>query len=96
VMNNPTPSMSSVPSMTAAGSGTSGPLPLFTPPQTPGGPSNNNGSSLGVVAGVKRESVAPEASEEPNREKRRRIAPTLVEVGGEPASAPPAPPKDGN
>jgi chromatin assembly factor 1 subunit B len=94
VMNNPTPSMSSVPSMTAAGSGASGPLPLFTPPQTPGGPSNNNNSTLSVVAGVKRESIASESSEDnSNRDKRRRIAPTLVEVGGEPASAPPGPPQ---
>jgi chromatin assembly factor 1 subunit B len=95
-MNNPTPVMSSVPSTTAAGSGPSGSLPLFTPPQTPGGPSNNNGQSLGAVAGVKRESVASETPEEPNRDKRRRIAPTLVEVNGEAVTAPPAPPKDGN
>jgi chromatin assembly factor 1 subunit B len=94
VMNNPTPSMSSVPSMTAAGSGASGPLPLYTPPQTPGGPSNNNSSTLSVVAGVKRESIASESSEDnSNRDKRRRIAPTLVEVGGEPAFAPPGPPQ---
>jgi hypothetical protein len=82
--------------MTAAGSGASAPLPLFTPPQTPGGPSYNNGSNLAAVAGVKRESIASESSEEPNREKRRRIAPTLVEVGGEATSAPPAPPQGGS
>lgn len=96
VMNNPTPSMSSVPSMTAAGSGVSGALPLVTPPQTPGGPSHNNGSMSsvsGVVAGVKRESVASESSEEGNKEKRRRIAPTLVESGSEMSTAAPAPPE---
>jgi hypothetical protein len=82
--------------MTAAGSGGSGPLPLFTPPQTPGGPSYSSGSNLAAVAGVKRESIASETSDEPNRDKRRRIAPTLVEVAGEAASAPPAPPQGGN
>lgn len=96
VMNNPTPSMSSVPSMTAAGSSSAGPLPLFTPPQTPGGPSANNSVTSGAVAGVKRESVASETSEDSNREKRRRIAPTLVEVNGEPVAAPQGQPQQGS
>lgn len=94
VMNNPTPSMSSVPSIAAAGSNTTGPLPLFTPPQTPSASTvANNGSvssASGVTAGVKRESIAPETSEDAGREKRRRIAPTLVSGDGEPAT--PGPP----
>ncbi|KAK6430912.1 Chromatin assembly factor 1 subunit [Oleoguttula sp. CCFEE 5521] len=83
VMNNPTPSMSSVPSMTAAGS-TIGGVPLYTPPQTPG--SGYSGVTSGnVVAGVKRGSVTSEVSEEEgsSKEKRRRIAPTLVGEPGE-------------
>jgi chromatin assembly factor 1 subunit B len=95
-MNNPTPSMSSMPSMTAAGSNVQSSLPLFTPPQTPGGSnvytgSMGNGSS--VVAGVKRESVASDTSEDGTKEKRRRIAPTLVEVDGASAFAPPRAPE---
>jgi chromatin assembly factor 1 subunit B len=95
VMNNPTPSMSSVPSMIAAGSGASGPLPLFTPPQTPGGSSSYSSSVLGAVNGIKRESIASESSEENNgnRDKRRRIAPTLVEMGRDLASVPSRPPQ---
>lgn len=75
-MNNPTPSMSSVPSIAAAGSGgATGPLPLFTPPQTPGASAASNGAASAAAAGVKREG---EGAEEGGREKRRRIAPTLV------------------
>lgn len=79
VMNNPTPSMSSVPLNVAAGSG----VPLFTPPQTPGHHVNGSvGSASGmVVAGVKRTSDASEAAVEEGREKKRRIAPTLVTEG---------------
>ncbi|KAK3643297.1 Chromatin assembly factor 1 subunit [Elasticomyces elasticus] len=75
VMNNPTPSMTSLPSVAAAGSAAG--LPLFTPPQTPG--VTINGSASNVVAGVKRPSDASEAAVEEGREKKRRIAPTLVE-----------------
>lgn len=96
-MNNPTPSMSSVPSIAAAGS-----VPLFTPPQTPGGSAAGNGSlsnASGVsaaaapaAAGVKRESGASETSDDAAaaapREKRRRIAPTLVSGEGEVGNAP--------
>jgi chromatin assembly factor 1 subunit B len=95
-MNNPTPSMSSMPSMTAAGSNVQSSLPLFTPPQTPGGSNvytGPMGNTSSVVAGVKRESVASDASEDGTREKRRRIAPTLVEVDGASALAPPRAPE---
>ena len=65
-----------------------------SPPQTPGASTvAHNGSvssASGVAAGVKRESIASETSEDGNREKRRRIAPTLVSKDGE--SAAPAPP----
>lgn len=80
VMNNPTPSMSSVPSIAAAGSN----VPLFTPPQTPGHCVNGLVSSVPSVAGgVKRTSDASEAATEEGREKKRRIAPTLVNDGGD-------------
>lgn len=81
VMNNPTPSMASLPSLAAAGSGTPGSMPLFTPPQTPG-QSQMNGSAAQpppAVAGVKRESNASSESEiEEQGRKKRRIAPTQV------------------
>jgi chromatin assembly factor 1 subunit B len=95
-MNNPTPSMSSMPSMTAAGSNVQSSLPLFTPPQTPGGSNvytGSMGNASSVVAGVKRESVASDTSEDGTEEKRRRIAPTLVEVDGASAFAPPRAPE---
>lgn len=95
VMNNPTPSLTPLPSIAAAGSGTSS-MPLFTPPQTPG----QSAAAMAAVpqvpapaSGVKRESnagVAPEADEQ-GREKRRRIAPTQVS-DDVPAVAPPPPP----
>lgn len=94
VMNNPTPSMSAMPSLAVAGSSNpNSSMPLFTPPQTPG-QSQLNGSSYTTVAastGMKRESVASTASEsdEQGREKRRRIAPTPV---NEEALAPPPAP----
>ncbi|TKA69481.1 hypothetical protein B0A55_08947 [Friedmanniomyces simplex] len=82
VMNNPTPSMASLPSVAAAGSN----LPLFTPPQTPGHHVNGSVGSVSagvpVVAGVKRASDASEAAVEEGRERKRRIAPTLVEGQG--------------
>lgn len=90
VMNNPTPSMSSVPSLAAAGSN----LPLFTPPQTPGQHVNGAVSAIptGMTVGVKRTSDASEAATEEGRERKRRIAPTLVSEGdgGVPAPAPTA------
>ena len=93
-MNNPTPSMSSLPSVAASGSSAGG-VPLYTPPQTPGYSyhvsNGSTGSATGVavggslVAGVKRESVVSEMEAEEDggngREKRRRIAPTLVSDG---------------
>lgn len=82
-MNNPTPSMGSIPPLAVAGS--SNPttsVPLFTPPHTPGqGHNNGPASALApVLSGVKRGSNASLLLdvEEHTREKRRRIAPTPV------------------
>lgn len=88
-MNNPTPSMGSVPSMTAAGSSQ---VPLFTPPQTPSqGLSGSTAGYVPVASGVKRESGASDA-EDAGREKRRRIAPTPVGAEGDAQAAPPTAP----
>ncbi|CAD0115452.1 unnamed protein product [Aureobasidium uvarum] len=81
-----TPEMSSVPSLTAASSGTNmhGGMPMYTPPQTPGYISATPGmppaaTSAGVTSkvatSVKREN---EGGEDSSRDKRRRIAPTLI------------------
>ncbi|KAF2486549.1 WD40-repeat-containing domain protein [Neohortaea acidophila] len=59
VMNNPTPALTSLPSVAATGSNSSaGGMPLFTPPQTPGHHASGSTSSLpGVsVTGTQRES----------------------------------------
>lgn len=78
VMNNPTPSMGSVPSIAAAGSGSG--VPLYTPPQTPGhhvnGSTSSNTSS--ATAGLKRPSETSDTVADGTQEKRRRIAPTPV------------------
>ena len=79
-----TPEMSSVPSLTAAsGFNTHGGMPMYTPPQTPGYVS---ATPVAPSAAVKRENEGGatavkrenEGGEDPPRDKRRRIAPTLV------------------
>lgn len=82
VMNNPTPSMGSLPSVAAAGSNV---MPLFTPPQTPGQQQQPSNGSMGgpastlAAAGVKRPGDASGAAlGEEGRERKRRIAPTPV------------------
>ncbi|KAI5272939.1 WD40 repeat-like protein [Aureobasidium subglaciale] len=78
-----TPEMSSVPSLTAASSGTNmiGGMPMYTPPQTPGYvaatpvmPITAPVSSTAITSN-KRDN---EGGEEASRDKRRRIAPTLI------------------
>ncbi|EMC94435.1 hypothetical protein BAUCODRAFT_124062 [Baudoinia panamericana UAMH 10762] len=93
-MNYPTPSLSFMPSVAAAGSS----VPLFTPPQTPGHHVNGSVGSVSSVslAGMKRPSDASEAAvEEGQREKRRRIAPTPVVDFDAPAASEPRPPASG-
>ncbi|KAF2172390.1 hypothetical protein M409DRAFT_63095 [Zasmidium cellare ATCC 36951] len=95
VMNNPTPSMGSVPGLAATGSSnpSGSSVPLFTPPQTPGQGHLNGSAAVAPppAAGIKRESVTSNtAEEEQGREKRRRIAPTPVTEGDVPV-VPPAP-----
>ena len=82
--------ISSVPSLTAANSGTPmiGGMPMYTPPQTPGytaatpvQPATSVAASAGAAAAssLKREAEG----EDQTRDKRRRIAPTLVEGPGQ-------------
>jgi chromatin assembly factor 1 subunit B len=75
-----TPEMSSVPSLTAAsGINMHGGMPMYTPPQTPGYVAATPVAAAPVAPGaataVKREN---EGGEDGSRDKRRRIAPTLV------------------
>lgn len=80
-----TPQVSAMPSLTAASSGTPtvGGVPLYTPPQTPGYTAVLPAAMVSnpivpPVAGEKRDG---DHAEERGREKRRRIAPTLVSDG---------------
>ncbi|RMY55848.1 hypothetical protein D0865_03956 [Hortaea werneckii] len=98
LMSNPTPTVSGMPSIAAAGS--SG-VPLFTPPQTPGhsigsGLANSGAAASAVpgatvqggassqAAGIKRSSEAADSAvgSDEGKGKKRRIAPTLIEGDG--------------
>ncbi|PYH98219.1 WD40 repeat-like protein [Aspergillus ellipticus CBS 707.79] len=90
VVNNPTPTLGSVPLVTATHSAQPPTLPLTTPPQTPlsaasqSGTSNVSNSVLGKRAGEsekedeKDQSAAPPVQQPP---KKRRVAPTLISAG---------------
>ncbi|KAI9733014.1 MAG: hypothetical protein M1834_003558 [Cirrosporium novae-zelandiae] len=80
VTNNPTPIISSIPSVTATHSGpVTGMPPLTTPPQTPMSGTHSATSSIsGSVLG-KREGDE-ETGKEEGTVKKRRIAPTLVNL----------------
>ncbi|OCL09232.1 WD40 repeat-like protein [Glonium stellatum] len=106
VMSNPTPVMSSVPSVAATNSGTIGGMPMWTPPLTPahGQGTHSASSSVSGIVNIpgrresesEKEDVGVSGRETRKREagadaegteregKRRRVAPTLVSVGGEP------------
>ncbi|KAJ9222367.1 hypothetical protein DTO271D3_2136 [Paecilomyces variotii] len=94
VINNPTPTLGSVPLVTAANSAQPPTLPLTTPPQTPmsSGVSHSARSSVsGSVLGKRDIGAASESEKEeskgqsnenqPQQSKKRRIAPTLVSGG---------------
>lgn len=96
VVNNPTPTLGTVPSVTATHSAQPPTLPLTTPPQTPisGAPQNGPGSS---VLGKRDARPASESEKEEGRgdpnnalqqpPKRRRVAPTLISAGTDGASS---------
>lgn len=100
VVNNPTPTLGSVPLVTATHSAQPPGLPLTTPPQTPlpttGGANPIAGSVLGkrdtrtASESEKEDSKGPDAAATAQQPKKRRIAPTLVSTSNEPV-----PPKDG-
>ncbi|KAI9769166.1 MAG: hypothetical protein M1839_003801 [Geoglossum umbratile] len=84
ITSNPTPTLGSVPSVTATNSGTFTSIPMTTPPQTP--LSGNSISAASSVSGAsvlgKRDTTASESEKEDKLEqaptKKRRVAPTLV------------------
>lgn len=97
VVNNPTPTLGSVPLVTATHSAQ--PLPLTTPPQTPmptATPSGTATSSTSSVLGKRETRTASESEKDESKgteseassqqPKKRRIAPTLISAGTDPAS----------
>ncbi|GAB7353675.1 hypothetical protein MBLNU459_g4081t1 [Dothideomycetes sp. NU459] len=95
--NDLAPQLSSVPSLTA-GTPTAGGIPMYTPPQTPGytaaiavTPAHNPTAT--AAAPPKRESEVPAEEERGRPEKRRRIAPTLVNENNDPRQSAPRAPK---
>lgn len=99
VVNNPTPTLGSVPLVTATNSAQPSALPLTTPPQTPmplatqGGTSATPGSVLGkrdtrtASESEKEESRGPELATPVQQPKKRRIAPTLISAGTDSSSS---------
>ncbi|KAJ5774247.1 Chromatin assembly factor 1 subunit B [Penicillium paradoxum] len=86
VVNNPTPTLGTVPSVTVAHSAQPPTLPLTTPPQTPvssappNGPATTGGSVLGKrdVPPGSEKGGKDDSNAEVQQPKRRRIAPTLI------------------
>ncbi|KAJ5341017.1 Chromatin assembly factor 1 subunit B [Penicillium brevicompactum] len=92
VVNNPTPTLGSVPSVTVAHSAQPAtlPLPLTTPPQTPVSSTPQASASSSSVLGKRSESESegnkdadPGVTQQP---KKRRVAPTLISSGTNPSS----------
>ncbi|KAI2688837.1 hypothetical protein LCP963914a_1926 [Penicillium roqueforti] len=95
VVNNPTPTLGTVPSVTATNSAQPPTLPMTTPPQTPisGAPQNGTTTTGSSVLGKRASESEREGSkEEPNNAlqqppKRRRVAPTLISAATDGASS---------
>lgn len=99
VVNNPTPTLGSVPLVTATHSAHPSALPLTTPPQTPM-PSATQGGTSATTASVlrkrdtrtaseseKEESRGPELATPVQQPKKRRVAPTLISAGTDSSSS---------
>ncbi|KAJ5676236.1 Chromatin assembly factor 1 subunit B [Penicillium macrosclerotiorum] len=99
VVNNPTPTLGSVPSVTATHSSQPPTLPLSTPPQTPL-PNTTSQQSTTTTSSVLGKRDAPTASESEKEEakgsesalpiqqsKKRRVAPTLISTSTNSASS---------
>ena len=83
VTNNPTPTLSHVPLVTATNSAQQVGLPMTTPPQTPmsmSGGHSATSSISGSVLGKRDIGGASESEKEESRVKKRRVAPTPVNV----------------
>lgn len=92
VVNNPTPTLGTVPSVTAAHSAQPAtlPLPLTTPPQTPVSSTPQASAASSSVLGKRGESESegskdadPSVTQQP---KKRRVAPTLISSSTNPTS----------
>ena len=88
VGNNPTPTLSNVPLVTAAHSGPPVVVPpMTTPPQTPmsttGGYHSAQSSVSGNVLGKRDAGAASESEKEDHKAKKRRIAPTLISTAND-------------
>ncbi|GAQ07147.1 uncharacterized WD repeat-containing protein C26H5.03 [Aspergillus lentulus] len=90
VVNNPTPTLGSVPLVTAANSAQPPILPLTTPPQTPmsavtqSGANSVSNSVLGkrdISESEKEESKDQSSVPQVQQPKKRRVAPTLISAG---------------
>jgi chromatin assembly factor 1 subunit B len=90
VVNNPTPTLGSVPLVTAANSAQPPILPLTTPPQTPmsavtqSGTNSMRDSVLGkrdISESEKEESKDQSLVPQVQQPKKRRVAPTLISAG---------------
>lgn len=94
VVNNPTPTLGSVPLVTATHSSQPPTLPLTTPPQTPmsavsqSGTSTISNSVLGKRASESEKEEIKDQNSVPQvqQPKKRRVAPTLVSTGNGPSS----------
>lgn len=97
VVNNPTPTLGSVPLVTAAHSAQPSALPLTTPPQTPLPTPNqacytSNSSVLGkrdarTASESEKEESRPSDSGSAQQPKKRRVAPTLISTGSNASSS---------
>jgi chromatin assembly factor 1 subunit B len=93
VVNNPTPTLGTVPSVTAAHSAQPPtlPLPLTTPPRTPvsSAPQSNpaSGSVLGKRGEFENEDNKDVEQTTAHQPKKRRIAPTLISTGTDASSS---------
>ncbi|KAJ5888284.1 hypothetical protein N7495_008325 [Penicillium taxi] len=90
VVNNPTPTLGSVPSVTATHSANLATLPLTTPPQTPLSTPSQSGAGVPAPVLGKRDASSfsePEKQESKAQQpKKRRIAPTLISASTDSAS----------
>lgn len=93
IVNNPTPTLGTVPSVTATHSAQPStlPLPLTTPPQTPISSAPQSTTTSGSVLGKRGEFENEENKDveqtTAQQTKKRRIAPTLISAGTDASSS---------